>query len=121
MFLAYRLIAATAAAAMAATTVALPASATPAYETRIALVPTAGLDLTTPQGVAALNTRLHATVNALCGTPDMDDARSLAAIRQCRAGAMAATKPQMEAAIEKASRSAQAGAPAAVQLSSTER
>jgi UrcA family protein len=114
---------ATAAVSILAGSLALPAVAAeaPAYETRIALVSTGGLDLGTPQGSAELNKRVHAAISSLCGAPDMDDARQLVAVRKCRAGAWAATQPQIQAAIENATRVASLGKQPTVLVSSTVR
>jgi len=115
-FITRRLFAAAVAVAMTAGLFVLPAYAgeAPHFETKIAVVSTAGLDLTTQQGAAMLNGRVHQAVNDLCGAPDLEDGAQLAAVRRCRAGAVAATMPQIQAAIELAARRA----PSVVQVSS---
>ncbi len=115
-FVTRRLFAAAVAVAMTAGLFVLPAYAAeaPRFETKIAIVSTAGLDLTTQKGAAALNARVHQAANDLCGVPDLEDGAQLAAVHRCRAGAVAASMPQVQAAIATASRTV----PSAVQLSS---
>lgn len=67
---------------------ASPSIAQPAAD-RIA-VSTAGLDLSTPAGVRALDLRILHAASALCGTPSSADPRGAARADQCRADARAA-------------------------------
>ena len=98
-------IALLAAAALAATTAALPspAAAQPAGGPRIA-VGYSDLDLGTPAGRAALDLRLLHAARTACGTPSSADSLGHARRDACVAEARAAVAAQRDSAIALASR-----------------
>ena len=91
---------------LAALAFASPVSAQPA-STRAA-VSTAGLDLTTPDGVRALDLRILHAASALCGTPSPADPRGHAGYDQCRADVRASAAAERAHAVELARRAAPA-------------
>jgi len=86
------------AAAIAATLAAPALASQPGYEQGQITVKTADLDLATSDGQRALNRRLEVAVNRLCGTPVMFSRDELAALDACRADALTAAAPQIDAA-----------------------
>jgi UrcA family protein len=87
------------------------------FETRIGIVSTQGIDLTSPSGRAALDARVRQEVHALCGEPrSHDELSDLIAVRRCREEAMRDVAPQVAAA-EHAAIIAQAAAPAKISAS----
>ena len=67
-------------------------------------VGTAGLDLATAEGRAALDLRLLHAARTACGTPSPADPRGLANLDRCVAETRAAVAAQREAAIALAQR-----------------
>jgi UrcA family protein len=68
-------------------------------ETRIGIVSTEGLDLTSPSGQARLHARIRQEVHDLCGEPGTyDELSELNAVRSCRENAMRDVAPQVAAA-----------------------
>jgi UrcA family protein len=98
------------AAAFAATAAlgASPAAAQPASADRTIVVRTADLDLATPAGVAALDTRIRVAVRTVCGTASDVDLHGRNVVLQCRADTLAVARAQREDAIALASRAAPA-------------
>lgn len=89
-------------AMMVAATLAAPAlAANPGYERAETRVQTADLDLASAAGQRVLERRLSVAVARVCGTPVMFSRDELAELDACRAEAMAATAPQIEAARNK--------------------
>lgn len=90
--------------AMMAAAVATPTLATPAlaaergYEQFAVKVQTADLDLATVSGQRNLDRRLDAALTRLCGMPVFHTRDELDALDDCRADAMKAAAPQIEAA-----------------------
>jgi UrcA family protein len=107
-------------AAVATLAVLAPATAAPLTETRIGVVSTTDLDLSTTQGATQLNARIHQTANALCGTPDLTDLRQMVAVRKCRVSAVESAQSQVEAAVQAAMQSAQASRPTTVRVSTAQ-
>ena len=86
------------------------AAATPSfYETTTTTISTAGLNLRSAQGVATLNARVRHAAIAVCGGSDSAELSEMAAMRQCQAQAINATRPYVQAAISAASRVEMAG------------
>jgi UrcA family protein len=85
-------------ALLAAGLAALPSSARAEDQPRIA-VAVADLDLSTPQGRAALDLRLLHAARTACGTPSSADPRGRANLDQCVAEARIAVAAQRDAAI----------------------
>lgn len=91
--------------ALVAAGLALPSSARAEDQARIA-VAVADLDLSTPQGRAALDLRLLHAARTACGTPSPADPRGRANLGQCVAEARIAAAAQRDAAIALAARRA---------------
>jgi UrcA family protein len=70
----------------------------PGYEQFAVRVQTADLDLASAQGQRMLGKRLDLAVNRLCGTPVFFSRDELSALDACRADAMQAAAPQINAA-----------------------
>lgn len=87
---------------------ALAASTTPALagtpdnETQSTRVRVADLNLSSAEGVAALDRRLHAAARAICDAPDISDLRALRRYRQCVVDAERAALAHRDAAIARA-------------------
>jgi UrcA family protein len=54
----------------------------------------AGLDLTTPAGIAALDARLERAVRYVCGAPFPADLQTQSQVRRCRASTLASFQAQ---------------------------
>jgi UrcA family protein len=86
-------------AAMMAAALATPAlAAEQGYEQFAVKVQTADLDLATVSGQRNLDRRLDAALTRLCGMPVFHTRDELDALDDCRADAMKAAAPQIEAA-----------------------
>jgi UrcA family protein len=86
-------------AALVAAALAGPALAVePGYEQSQVTVRTADLDLATAAGQRALGKRLDIALSRLCGSPITFTRDEIAALDNCRADAMAAAAPQIDAA-----------------------
>jgi UrcA family protein len=87
------------AAALIAATLAGPAMAqTAGYEQSQVRVQTADLDLATAAGQRTLGKRLEMAMVRLCGTPVFFTRDELADLETCRAEALKAAAPQIDAA-----------------------
>ena len=86
------------AAALAAATLAAPALAAPGYEQGQVRVQTADLDLATAAGQRALERRVEMALTRLCGMPVFHTRDELDALDACRADALKAAAPQIDAA-----------------------
>ncbi|MFN3945565.1 MAG: UrcA family protein [Allosphingosinicella sp.] len=84
------------AAAIAATLFSAPALAAAPLGTDSLAVRHADLDLATARGRAALDHRIRAAADALCGTASPADMQSQAAVRRCRTETVAAVLPQRD-------------------------
>lgn len=85
--------------AMMAAALAAPAMAAgPGYEESRVRVQTADLDLASTDGQRALERRVEMALARLCGTPVFHSRDELAELDACRADAMKAAAPQIEAA-----------------------
>lgn len=85
-------------AAIGAATLAVPALAAPGYEQSRVRVQTADLDLATASGQRVLTQRLDMAMTRLCGTPVFFSRDEIAALDACRADALQAAAPQIDAA-----------------------
>ena len=90
-----RKITALMAAATLATTLATPALAAGTAQVRVQV---ADIDLSSASGQHALDRRLWVATVALCGAPAMYSSQELADIANCRAEALKAAAPQINAA-----------------------
>jgi len=77
-----------------------PASAEPTAQARITSVSTAGLDLTTDEGLRALDLRILHAASALCGTPSPADARGLIRFKACREDARLAVAARRDRIVQ---------------------
>ncbi len=86
-------------ALLAAATLAMPAlAAETGYEQWQVKVQTADLDLSSASGQRALDKRLSFAMTRLCGSPVLFTRDELADLDACRAEAMKAAAPQIDAA-----------------------
>jgi UrcA family protein len=86
-------------AMMVAATLAAPAlAADPGYESAQVRVQTADLDLSSAAGQRLLDRRIAVAVSRVCGSPVLFSREELDELAACEAQAMAATRPQIEAA-----------------------
>jgi UrcA family protein len=86
-------------ALLAAATLAMPAlAAETGYEQWQVKVQTADLDLSSASGQRALDKRLSFAITRLCGSPVLFTRDELADLDACRAEAMKAAAPQIDAA-----------------------
>jgi UrcA family protein len=86
-------------AAMMAAALAAPAMAAgPGYEESRVRVQTADLDLATASGQRALERRVEMALSRLCGMPVFHTRDELDALDACRADALKAAAPQIDAA-----------------------
>ena len=86
-------------ALLAAATLAMPAlAAETGYEQWQVKVQTADLDLSSASGQRALDKRLSFAITRLCGSPVLLTRDELADLDACRAEAMKAAAPQIDAA-----------------------
>lgn len=86
-------------ALLAAATLAMPVLAIePGYEQWQVKVQTADLDLSAASGQRALDKRLSLAMTRLCGAPVLFTRDELADLDACRADAMKAAAPQIDAA-----------------------
>lgn len=86
-------------AVMVAMAMATPAlAAGDAYEQGKVRVQTADLDLSTAAGQRTLSERLEVAVTRLCGIPVFFSREEIADLDACRAEALAAAAPQIDAA-----------------------
>ena len=86
-------------AAMMAAALAAPAlAAGPAYEQSAVRVQTSDIDLATAAGQRQLGKRLELAITRLCGPPVFFTRDELAELESCRADALQASAPQIDAA-----------------------
>jgi len=86
-------------ALLAAATFAMPAlAAEPGYEQWQVKVQTADLDLSSATGQRTLDKRLSLAMTRLCGAPVLFTRDELADLDACRADAIKAAAPQIDAA-----------------------
>lgn len=93
-----RILLAAATAAVLAAPAATPALAAPGYEQGQVRVQTADLDLATTAGQRVLERRVEMALTRLCGMPVFHSRDELDALDACRADAMKAAAPQIDAA-----------------------
>ena len=86
------------AAVMAATLAAPALAAGPAYEQSQVRVQTRDIDLASASGQRTLGKRLEMAITRLCGTPVFYSRDELAELETCRADALQAAAPQIDAA-----------------------
>lgn len=65
-------------------------------------VRTSDLNVSTPEGIAALDRRINVAARAICDSPDQSDLRARIAYRKCVAATRQAAQPQRDKLIAQA-------------------